>query len=616
LTLVVLVSLAAWSLGQTSRATPGGGLDRNPPGGSYNLANPGITPQGEYVADELLVKFRPGAPDGKADEARRAVGATVLKAFPQIGARHWRLPPGLDVARAVQVLSSNPNVEYAEPNYVVTADAFPNDASRGDLWGLHNLAQSGGQVDTDIDAPEAWDISTGTGVVVGVIDSGIDYMHEDLAANIWTNPNEIAGNSVDDDNNGYIDDVRGWDFVNQDNDPIDDYGHGTHTAGTIGAVANNGVGVAGVAWDVKVMPLKFLSAGGTGTTADAASAVLYAASFKDSAGNNVVRVTNNSWGGGKRSSTLQDAIASSGALFIASAGNSASSQVQYPAGYPIDNVISVAATDHADGLASFSSFGSSWVDLGAPGVNVLSTYRGNQYRSLNGTSMAAPHVAGVAALVLGAPAFAGYTNAQVKARIMSTVDPVAALSGTTVTGGRLNARRALNAGDLPPDGVPPSPIADLAATAAMEADSLALHWTATGDDGGGGSAYLYDIRYATTPIVTADDFAKATAAQGEPVPGSNGNPESFTLGGLASATTYHLAARVVDEVGNSSPFVAASAATATSPWATEAVDSVRAAAKQGLLLEIERLNASDRTENQEEGHWPDRKRDEENGAGE
>ncbi len=247
-----------------------------------DAALPGTWDDDEFVPGEILVGFRPGLGAGIADAVRQRLAATKIKEFAQIGVQHWRLPPGLTVDQAVTALLANPNVEYAEPNYIVHTlqQNFPNDPKFGDLWGLHNIGQTGGTADADIDAPEAWDIQTGSAtIVVGVIDTGIDYNHEDLAANIWINPGEIAGNGIDDDNNGYIDGVRGWDFANDDNDPMDDHNHGSHTSGTIGAVGNNGVGVVGVNWTVSLMPLKFLNRQGRGTTADAIDAILYAASF-------------------------------------------------------------------------------------------------------------------------------------------------------------------------------------------------------------------------------------------------------------------------------------------------------------------------------------------------
>ena len=558
--------------------TVGASRDLSGPAADPNTAMPGPSFENDFAAGEILIAFHPGTARGKMTSTRNGIGASAIKEFPEIGVHHWRLPDTASVEQVVEALSHNPNVRFAEPNYIVSTDqlpASPDDAFRGDLWGLHNLGQTSGTAGVDISAPEAWSVTTGaSNVVIGVIDSGIDYNHPDLQANIWTNAGEVAGNNIDDDGNGYIDDVRGWDFANNDNDPMDDNGHGTHVSGTIGAVGNNGVGVVGVNWNCRLMPLKFLAANGQGTTAAAIGAILYAASFT-SGGSKVVRITNNSWGGGKRSSALQDAIGNSGSLFVAASGNGGSSQAQFPAGYNNANILSVAATDHKDALATFSNYGSNWVDLAAPGVNIYSSYRGGEYRYMSGTSMASPHVAGVAGLIIASNS--GLAVADIKSRIMTGVDPVAALAGKTVTGGRLNAARAVgasivlsdNCASAPcaPDDVTDLSVDDLASTPT----SLTLRWTATGDDGGVGSAYLEDVRYSTAPI-DAGNFAQASIATGEPVPASAGSPNSFEVRGLRPSTTYHFAMRVADEVGNYSGLATATGTTTQAPWTVSVID--------------------------------------------
>ena len=331
-------------------------------------------------------------------------------------------------------------VRSAEPDYELTADVLPGDPSFGSLWGM-----------TQISAPAAWDTTTGSDdVVVGVIDSGVDYTHQDLAGQMWTNGAEDGGApGVDDDGNGWADDVHGVDCRNNDGNPMDDHGHGTHVAGTIGAAANNGAGVAGVNWDVSIMALKFLSASGSGYTSDAVECLYYAI-------NNGAHLTNNSWGGGGYSTALYNAInaaKSADQLFVAAAGNSGAnidSSAHYPSSYNLPNVVSVAATGTTDARASFSSYGASSVDLAAPGVGILSTIPGNGYDSWNGTSMAAPHVAGAAALVLAhEPSFADDYVA-LRNSILDGVDPVAGLSGKVATGGRLNVAAALVASNPPP----------------------------------------------------------------------------------------------------------------------------------------------------------------------
>ena len=305
-------------------------------------------------------------------------------------------------------LASHHDVLSFSPNYVVYADLLPDDPDFSMLWGLHNTGQTGGTPDADIDAPEAWEVATGSAdIVVAVIDTGVDYTHPDLADNIWTNPGEIAGNGLDDDGNGFVDDVHGYDFCNEDGDPMDDNRHGTHVAGTIAGVGDNGQGVTGVNWSSSIMALKFLSARGSGSASDAVRAVNYATMMK-SVYDVEVRLTSNSWGGGPYSQELRDAIEASGdagVLFIAAAGNVSvyspadnDQTPHYPSSYDLGNIIAVAASDHNDGLANFSHYGATSVDLAAPGTNIYSTVPDGGYTSLNGTSMATPHVAGVVAL--------------------------------------------------------------------------------------------------------------------------------------------------------------------------------------------------------------------------
>lgn len=400
----------------------------------------------EFVPGELLIKFNENASPAETRSALLKIQGKLKKKIKLTGVQLVNVPVNT-VKMAIRQLGINTVVEYAEPNYFRYMNAlgtgtYPDDSQFDDMWGLDNIGQTVGTVDADIDAPEAWDITTGNpDMVVAVIDSGVDMEHEDLAANIWTNQGEIPENGIDDDNNGYIDDVHGWDFAHDDNDPSDTDsicgGHGTHTAGTIGAVGNNGIGVTGVNWDVQVMPLKifkqvlffFCST----TSADIVEAIEYATAMG-------VRVSNNSYGGGPPSQAEHDAIQASDTVFVVAAGNEGvnnDTTPSYPANYNLDNIISVAATDHNDDLASFSNYGST-VDLAAPGVAILSTTPYDNYESFNGTSMASPYVAGAAAMLLGENP--QLTTKEVKWNLLNGADD----KGLPVlTGARLNLYNSL-----------------------------------------------------------------------------------------------------------------------------------------------------------------------------
>jgi subtilisin family serine protease len=414
---------------------------------------PSARPQAESRA-EILVGFQPGVSASAQRELVARLGGRAEDRFRPIRVLLASVRSG-ERSHIIAALERAPRVRSAEPTVRFHADQMPNDGSFGELWGLDNTGQlvNGftGAADADIDAPQAWEVTTGTAAVtVGVIDTGVDGAHPDLAANMWVNPGEdCAGcrnDGVDNDGNGYIDDWRGWDFLNNDNDPYDDHGHGTHVAGTIGAIGDNARGVAGVNWSVSIMPLKFLGADGSGDSADAVRALLYASAMG-------ADVTNNSWGGDGYSQALADAIAdadSQGSLFVAAAGNSfANNDVtpHYPSSYDLPNMIAVAATDQSDARAWFSNYGRKSVDLGAPGTNVFSTWPGAAYEFLDGTSMAAPHVAG--AVALAKAAFPTASGVGLKALLLRTVDANASLTGRTTTQGRLNVGNALACASAP-----------------------------------------------------------------------------------------------------------------------------------------------------------------------
>lgn len=403
----------------------------------------------DYVPGELLVVFKNDTVRANRTRAMRSVsGASLLQRLERSHVDRVRIPRNVSLDDAKRTLLADPSVAYVQPNYIYTAtDTVANDPYfSANLWALRNTGQSNGKVGADIGATRAWDLTKGSStVVVGVVDTGVDYSHPDLAANMWRNPGEIAGDGRDNDGNGYIDDVHGYDFRNWDGDPRDDHGHGTHCAGTIGAVGNNGVGVTGVAWNVKIVALKFMGTDGKGSTSSALACIDYLTELK-AKGVNVV-ASNNSWGGTGADSALREAIERAnqkGILTVCAAGNTGANSdtnPEYPGAYTNSNVISVAATDRFDRRAGFSNYGANSVDLGAPGVDILSTTPNNGYGWSSGTSMAAPHVTGAVALLKAYNP--SLTAAQIKDAILTTGDPVADLQGLTVTGRRLNLYNAL-----------------------------------------------------------------------------------------------------------------------------------------------------------------------------
>jgi len=337
-----------------------------------------------------------------------------------------------DINTILKEFKNNPNVEYAEPNYIYRAFILPNDTYFDQQWALN---QSN---DHDIDAPDAWNITTGNeNVIVAVIDTGVDWDHPDLADNIWNNTDESIDGS-DTDDNGYIDDVRGWDFYNNDSNPMDDNGHGSHCSGIISAVGNNGIGIAGICWNCSIIPIKALNSLGDGYADDLANAIYYAV-------DNGADVISMSWGGYFESSLITDAINyadNNGVLLVGAAGNDNIDRSPYPAGY--DSVIAVAATNQTDSKASFSNWGS-WVDLAASGVDIYSTYTGDSYHEGTGTSMACPHVSGLAALLLSNNS--SIDSSHIKSMLKSSVDEIS--SDKYIGTGRINLYQSLLNEDIP-----------------------------------------------------------------------------------------------------------------------------------------------------------------------
>ena len=420
--------------------------------------------QAEYdmVPNEIIVKFKEGTEVSKKALVFEKLGGKMKEKILTKMMEKQGDKDGINlisisgsVADALAKAKNLPEIEYAEPNYIYQHFATSNDTyyTNGSLWGMYGDASPLKTNAFGSQAGEAWAAGhTGsTAVFIGIIDEGYMYTHEDLTANAGTNPGEIAGNGIDDDNNGYKDDVYGWDFDGNNNSVFDGTGddHGTHVAGTIGGVGGNGIGVAGVCWSVKLLDAKFLGNRG-GTTANAVKAVDYFTGLK-AKGLNIV-ATNNSWGGGGFSQALKDAIDradAAGILFIAAAGNSGTNNdatPSYPSNYTSANVIAVAATTSTGGLASFSQYGATTVDLGAPGSGIWSSIPKksgknivSSYASYSGTSMATPHVTGAVALY--ASTHQGATAAQIKAAILGSVVATPSLAGKCATGGRLNVSR-------------------------------------------------------------------------------------------------------------------------------------------------------------------------------
>lgn len=418
---------------------------------------------GEHLPGELIVLTKPHLSiSGEEGSVVSDYGASVLSSFDTPGGLskseggeflQIKLPQGVSVEQAMAAMAKDDRIEFAVPNHTYglpddqkgSADGkgpISKDPDGGKLWGLNNTGQTGGKVDADIDAPEAWTLHIGRnqaegGAPTAVIDTGIDYRHPDLAANMWVNPGEIPGNGIDDDGNGVVDDVYGFNAFSNTGDPLDGYGHGSHCAGTIAAVGDNEVGVVGVNKHANLMAVKIFNDQGSTNAAAIIRGIQYATKMG-------ARITSNSWGGGAANEGIKTAFADSPALHLMAAGNSGTDndkRPNFPSNYDLPNNIAVAATDHNDNIARFSQYGKTTVDLGAPGVDILSTVPNNGYDVYSGTSMATPHVAGAATLI--ASAFPEISNENLTKALLEGVDKVPALENKTVTGGRLNVNNSL-----------------------------------------------------------------------------------------------------------------------------------------------------------------------------
>jgi subtilisin family serine protease len=379
------------------------------------------------TATSLIVGFKPGVPSAVAAEVLGSVGGSISQTFPD-GSDVVQLESGVAPSTAIAILKRESEVAYAQPNAAIQATDFtPNDLSFPLEWGLNNADN------VDIDAPQAWSISTGNrAITVAVLDTGVDMHDPDLTSRLWVNP--TAGSD------GYVGDVHGWNFVSNNRNIQDNNGHGSHVTGILAAAGNDGVGIAGVDWNARIMVLKVLGADGGGSTSAAVSAIYFAV-------NHGARVINASWGGSQYSQAMLDAISyanSKGTVFVTAAGNNGlnndTNVANYPANYRLPNELVVAAIDSAGNLATFSDFGAHTVDLAAPGVNIYSTVPGG-FATYSGTSMATPFVSGVVSLVAGQ--HPELSASQLVQRIIASVKPLPSLAGTTVSGGMVDAYNAL-----------------------------------------------------------------------------------------------------------------------------------------------------------------------------
>ena len=506
--------------------------------GVLALVIPSVATAG-YGENDLIVKFKPGVSPRRA---RAVMVSRNVKVQGGVGLdRVLVVDGGTDPATMAQLLAGEATVESVERNRrIFLAETTPNDPKFPNQWQLNNTGQSGGVVDADIDAPEAWDLTTGSAsIVLAVVDTGLWRGHPEIEGRIWNNPGEIPGNGIDDDSNGFVDDVEGWDFSSNTNDIATTSGHGTAVAGIAGGMTNNALGTAGVDWNCRLMMVKIFSSTGFATTADGVAGVVYAV-------DNGARVINTSWGSPGYSSLLSDMAEyarARGALIVAASGNysfNGDEHPFFPAALDDPGVLSVGGSNASDGW--IYNYGASTVDVSAPAYLTYIMYANNHYGAANGTSYAAPLAAGTGSLMLALNP--NLTPMQLKWRIMAGADYVHGLEGRSRTSGRLNAFGALSADDA----TSPAAIVDLSVARAA-ANGVVLRFTAPGDDGATGQARFYDARVTTGPLVSTlfDQLPEVDISM---KPDSAGTAQEFFVNNLEPGGTYRAALRAVDEAGN------------------------------------------------------------------
>ncbi|EKD42244.1 MAG: peptidase S8/S53 subtilisin kexin sedolisin, partial [uncultured bacterium] len=465
---------------------------------------------------EYLAKFSRQAGEVDIDAILKKESLSVISYFESSRIYHLADDRNRSQDEILQALRAEPLVMYAEPNYTITASSVPNDPFYPNQWAFNNVGQYQGVTGIDLGMESVWDILTNPEpIVVAVLDSGVDYRHEDLADNMWKNQDEVPNNGQDDDGNGYIDDVYGYNFYSDTSDPFDDYFHGTHVAGIIGAVSNNGIGVTGINWNVKLMALKFMTTDGRGPLSGAIEAIDYAVK-------NGAKIINNSWDFAypglvglpaspalEPVQSLRDAISvadRAGVIFVAAAGNSGQNNdvtPSYPSSYSVGNIISVTAIDNKNVMTPFSNYGSVSVDIGAPGVLIQSTYptwkENPPYHYLSGTSMACPEVTGAAALLWAD--HPELTHRQVIDYILQGVEPVSNMSGKSVTGGRVDLAGTFA---LSSSSVNHPPVATAGAIQSKTiGDTVLLVGTATDADGDTPLTYQWTL---VSPVGEINNF--------------------------------------------------------------------------------------------------------------